>query len=392
MERLIDKAAREMEIDPVAIRRRNLVPASAMPYQTPGGHTYDSGDFAQMLDMALKVADWDGFPARRNLSWAKGRLRGIGIGMHCEFSGLQSERMEIRVDQNGSVTVHVGTLATGQGHETMYSQMVSDWLSVPMSHIRVLQGDTDRVLFGRGTYAERSATVGGAALRFATDDLVKKAQRIAAWVLETVEQQIEFDGGLFRMKGTNKSVGLRDIAKAAYGGHGLPATLGLGLDGVGVSDGKQSYPNGCIICEIEIDPETGKIHLEKMSVVDDVGIVINPLMLDGQLSGSIAQGIGQILSEEIVFDQQSGQLLSGSFMDYGMPRAHDIPPVEAHFATIPAKTNPLGVKGGSEAGNIAAPPAIVNAVVDALSAMGIVDIALPIRSERVWQVIKRAMK
>jgi carbon-monoxide dehydrogenase large subunit len=271
----------------------------------------------------------------------------------------------------------------------MYAQMISDWLSVPMSHIRVLQGDTDRVLFGRGTYAERSATVGGAALRLATDDLVTKARRIAAWMLETTEPQIEFDSGLFRMRGTNKSVGLGDIAKAAYAGHGLPTGLGLGLDGVGVSDGKSSYPNGCVICEIEIDPETGKIQLEKMSVVDDVGIVINPLMLEGQLSGSIAQGIGQILSEEIVFDQQSGQLLSGSFMDYGMPRADDMPPVESHFVTIPAKTNPLGVKGGSEAGNIAAPPAIVNAVVDALSALGIVDIALPIRSERVWQAVMR---
>jgi carbon-monoxide dehydrogenase large subunit len=390
IERLIDKAAREMSIDSVSIRRRNLVPASAMPYQTPGGHTYDSGDFSQMLDMALKLADWDGFPARRIQSQKKGRLRGIGIGMHCEFSGLQSERMEMRVDQNGSITVLVGTLATGQGHETMYAQMVSDWLGVPMTHIRILQGDTDRVLFGRGTYAERSATVGGAALRFATDDLVQKGKRIAAWMLEAEERQIEFDNGLFRMKQTNKSVGLRDVAHTAYAGHGLPKELGLGLDGVGVSEGTPSYPNGCIICELELDPETGKIQLEKMSVADDVGIVINPLMLDGQLSGSIAQGIGQILNEEIVYDRQNGQLLSGSFMDYGMPRADDMPPVEAHFATIPAKTNPLGIKGGSEAGNIAAPPAIVNAVVDALSSLGIVDIALPIRSERVWQAIKNA--
>ena len=390
MERLIDKAAREMGIDPVAIRRRNLVPASAMPYQTPGGHTYDLGDFGQMLDMALKSADWDGFSARRVQSQKKGQLRGIGIGMHCEFSGLQSERMEIRVDQNGSVTVHVGTLATGQGHETMYAQMVSDWLGVPMTHIRILQGDTDRVLFGRGTYAERSATVGGAALRFATDDLVQKGKRIAAWMLETDEQQIEFGNGLFRMRDTNKSLGLRDVAHAAYAGHDLPKALGLGLDGVGVSEGTPSYPNGCIICEVELDPETGRIQLEKMSVVDDVGIVINPLMLDGQLSGSIAQGIGQILSEEIVYDRQSGQLLSGSFMDYGMPRAGDMPPVESHFAAIPAKTNPLGVKGGSEAGNIAAPPAIVNAVVDALSTLGIVDLALPLRSERVWHAIRTA--
>ena len=389
MERLIDKAAREMGIDPVMIRKKNLVPASGMPYRTPGGHTYDSGDFALMLDTALRIADWEGFQARRIRSREFGRLRGIGIGMHCEFSGLQSERMEMRVDQNGSVTVHVGTLATGQGHETMYAQMVSDWLGVPMPHVRVLQGDTDRVLFGRGTYAERSATIGGSALKFAADEVVRKGKRIAAFIMETTEQHIEFDGGLFRMAGTNKSVPLREVAHAAYAAHGLPVELGLGLDGVGVFEGTPSYPNGCIICEIELDPESGKIQIEKMSVADDVGVVINPLMLDGQLSGSIAQGIGQILIEEIVYDRE-GQLLSGSFMDYGMPHAHDMPAVDAHFATIPAKTNPLGVKGGSEAGNIAAPPAIVNAIVDALSTLGIMDIALPIRSEHVWRIIKSA--
>jgi len=389
IERLIDKAAREMDLDPIAIRRKNLVPASAMPYRTPGGHTYDTGDFRLMLDMALKTAEWDGFSARRAHSQKNGRLRGIGIGMHCEFSGLQSERMEVRVDQNGSVTVYVGTIATGQGHETMYAQMVSDWLSVPMTHIRILQGDTDQVLFGRGTFAERSATIGGSALRFATDEVVRKGKRIAAWMLETTEQQIEFDSGLFRMAGTNKSIDLREVAHAAYAAHGLPAELGLGLDGVGVFEGTPSYPNGCIICEVELDPETGKVKLEKMSVVDDVGVVINPLMLDGQLTGSIAQGIGQVLSEELVYDRQSGQLLSGSFMDYGMPRADDMPPVESHFATIPAKTNPLGVKGGSEAGNIAAPPAIVNAIIDALSPIGIVDIPLPIRTEHIWRTISR---
>ena len=387
MERLIDKAASEMEIDPVAIRRRNLVPASAMPYRTPGGHTYDTGDFERMLDMALEVADWDGFPARRMRCEKNGRRRGIGIGMHCEFSGLQSERMEIRVDQNGSVTVHVGTVSTGQGHETMFAQMVSDWLHVPMAHVRVLQGDTDRVLFGRGTFAERSTTVGGSALKFAADDVVRKGKRLAAWMLETAEDNVEFDRGLFRILGTNQSVRLSDVAQAAYAGHGLPAELGLGLDGVGVFEGVPSYPNGCIICEVELDPETGRITLERISVVDDVGVVINPLMLGGQLDGSIAQGIGQVLSEEIVFDRESGQLLTGSFMDYGMPRADDMPPVHPRFASIPAKTNPLGVKGGSEAGNIAAPPAIVNAIVDALASLGVHDLPLPVRAEQVWRAM-----
>ena len=387
VERLIDKAAREMEIDAIEIRRRNLVRASAMPYRTPGGHTYDSGDFELMLDKALEVAEWDGFAARRRVSEKNGRRRGIGIGMHCEFSGLQSERMEIRVDQNGSVTAHVGTIATGQGHETMYAQMLSDWLHVPMSHVRVFQGDTDRVLFGRGTFAERSATIGGAALKFAADDVIRKGKRIAAFTLEAGEDDVEFDRGLFRSRGTNRSVSLADVARTAYAGHGLPVGFGLGLDGVGVFEGAPSYPNGCIICEVELDPDTGRVKLERLSVVDDVGVAINPLMLEGQLNGSIAQGIGQILSEEILYDADSGQLLSGSFMDYGMPRAADIPPVDFRFASLPAKTNPLGVKGGSEAGNIAVPPAIVNAVVDALSHLRVYDLALPIRSEDIWRTM-----
>lgn len=387
VERLIDKAAREMGIDAVAIRRRNLVRSSAMPYRTPGGHTYDTGDFELMLDKALEVAEWDGFAARRSLSETEGRRRGIGIGMHCEFSGLQSERMEIRVDQNGSVTAHVGTIATGQGHETMYAQMISEWLHVPMTHVRVLQGDTDRVLFGRGTFAERSATIGGAALKLAADDVIRKGTRIAAWMLEAAEDDVEFDRGLFRIRGTNRSVRLTDVARMAYAGHGLPAGYGLGLDGVGVFEGAPSYPNGCIICEVELDPETGRVKLERLSVVDDVGVAINPLMLEGQLNGSIAQGIGQILSEEILYDPDSGQLLSGSFMDYGMPRATHIPPVDFRFASIPATTNPLGVKGGSEAGNIAVPPAIVNAIVDALAFLGVNDLALPVRAEDICRTM-----
>ena len=387
IERLIDKAAREMGIDPVAIRRRNLVPVSAMPYRTPGGHTYDTGDFGLVFDMALDAADWNGFAARRAESEKRGKLRGIGIGMHCEFSGLQSERMEIRVDQNGSLTVHVGTLATGQGHETMYAQMVSDWLQVPFAHIRVLQGDTDRVLFGRGTYAERSAVIGGSALKAATEEIIRKGKLLAAWILEVSAANVEFDAGIFRIAGTNRTVSFRDVAQKAYSGFGIPAELGLGLDGVGVFDSKPSYPNGCIICELELEPETGVIKLEKMTVVDDVGIVINPLMLDGQLVGSISQGIGQILSEEIVYDRHNGQLLTGSFMDYGMPRAKDVPPIEAEFITIPATTNPLGVKGGTEAGNIAAPPAIVNAIIDALAPLGIVDLPLPIRAEHIWRAV-----
>jgi carbon-monoxide dehydrogenase large subunit len=389
VERLIDKAARELAIDPIVMRRRNLVPVSAIPYRTPGGHTYDSGDFAQMLDHALMVADWAGFPARRAGSERAGKRRGIGMSMHCEFSGLQSERMEMRVDQNGSVTVHVGTMATGQGHETMYAQMVSDWLHVPFAHIRVLQGDTDRVLFGRGTFAERSATIGGSALKRATDEVIRKGRRLAAFMMDVAETDVVFDGGLFRVQASNRSVSFRDVAQKAYDGFGIPAELGLGLDGVGVFEGTPSYPNGCIVCEVEVDPETGSVKLDRLSVVDDVGMVINPLMLDGQLVGSVAQGIGQILAEEVVYDRDSGELMSASFMDYCMPRADDMPEINSRFATIPATSNPLGVKGGSEAGNIAVPPAVANAIVDALAPFGVTDLTLPVRSEQVWRRINR---
>ena len=397
MERLIDKAALEMKIDPVTIRQRNLIKSSAMPYLTAGGHTYDCGDFELVLNKALDACDWSGFSARRKKTERAGRRRGIGLAMHCESSGLQSERMEVRVDPNGSVTVHVGTLATGQGHETMYAQMISTWLHVPLTHIRVLQGDTDRVLFGRGTFAERSATVGGSALKMASGEIIEKAKRIAAWALEADEKDVEFDKGLFRISGTNRSISFRDVARKAYTGSalrpefglGLPPKFGLGLDGVGVFDGEPSYPNGCIACEVEVDVETGVVQLEKLTIVDDVGVVINPLMLDGQLLGSVAQGIGQILGEHIVYDKNSGQLLSGSFMDYGMPRAEDIPSVESIFVSIPCKTNPLGVKGGTEVGNIAVPPAIVNAIIDALAPLGIDDLPLPIRPEQIWRALRK---
>jgi carbon-monoxide dehydrogenase large subunit len=385
IERLIDKAAREMEIDRIEVRRRNIIPAEAMPYRTAANETYDTGDFGAILEKALSAADWNGFPQRRLLSEKMGLCRGIGLAMHCARSGLQSERMEMRVDQNGSISLFVGTLSTGQGHETMFAQMVSEWLSVPMETIRIMQGDTDQTLFGRGTFAARSMTMGGSALKLAADDVIRKGKLISAWMLDAQSSDVEFEGGLFRVVGTNRSATLKDVAQKSYSGAGLPAELGLGLDGVGISDAPPNYPNGCYICELEIDRQTGVVTLEKMTVVEDVGTIVNPLALEGQLIGSIAQAYGQVLGEHVVYDQDSGQLLSGSFMDYGMPRAQDIPPIDAHFASIPATTNLLGVKGGSESGNIAAPPAIVNAIVDAMAPFGVIDLALPIRPEQIWR-------
>jgi carbon-monoxide dehydrogenase large subunit len=388
LERLIETAARAMKIDPVELRRRNLIPPSAMPYRTPGGHLYDSGEFALMLDGALGLADWEGFSGRRAASEKRGLLRGIGLAMHCEFSGMLSERMEIRVDPGGSIAVHVGTMGTGQGHETMYAQMISDWLGVPFAHVRTLQGDTDRVLYGRGSFAERSAIAGGSALRFAADEVIRKGKRIAAVLLEASENDIVFTRGVFRVAGTDRSTTFKDVAQKAYAAHGLPAELGLGLDGAGVFGGTQAYPNGCIICEVEVDPMTGAITLERVAAVDDSGVIINPMLLEGQLHGSLAQGIGGALLEDAAYDPDSGQLVAGSFMDYAMPRADDLPSIDSGVGVVPAKTNPLGVKGGSEAGNMASPAALVNAIVDALAPFGVVDISMPATPERVWKALR----
>ena len=390
IERLIETAARAMKLDPIALRRRNLIPPSAMPYLTPGGHTYDCGEFERMLDEALALSDWTGFAVRRADSERRGMRRGIGLSMHCEFSGLQAERMEIRVDSNGSLAVHVGTMATGQGHETMYAQMVSDWIGVPFAHVRMFQGDTDRVLYGRGSFAERTTIAGGSALKGAADEVIRKGKRIAAWMLEASEADIEFAQGTFRVAGTDRSATFKEVAHKAYAGHGLPAEFGVGLDGAGVYAGPPAYPNGCIICEVEIDPATGAVALERVSAVDDSGVIINPLMLEGQLHGSLAQGIGGALLEDAAYDPETGQLLAGSFMDYGMPRADDLPSIDSGVGIVPAKTNPLGVKGGSEAGNMAAPPALVNAIIDALAPLGVKDIAMPATPARVWRAINTA--
>ena len=387
MERLLDKAAREMKIDPVTIRRRNLIRPGAMPYKTSGGNIYDCGDFERVLDTALELADWDGFAARRAGSERRGLRRGIGLAMHCQRAGSQSERMEIRVAPDGGIFIYPGTLSTGQGHETMFAQMACEWLGVPLDDVRVKQGDTDSALFGRGTFAQRSTSTGGSALKLAADEVVQKGKRLSAWMLEAAEADVEFESGVFRVKGTDRQVSFREVAKTSYNGLGLPPELGIGLSGAGTHPGPNTFPNGCMICEVEVEPETGSVAVLRLSAADDVGVVVNPLTLEGQLHGSIAQGVGEALLEQIVYSPDSGQLITGSFMDYGMPRAEHIPEVSAEYALVPTGTNLLGTKGGSEAGNVGAPPAIINAIVDALSALGVDDIALPATPERVWNAI-----
>jgi aerobic carbon-monoxide dehydrogenase large subunit len=390
LERLIEQSAREMGIDPIDMRRRNLIPPSAMPYQTPGGYVYDTGDFETVLDRALELSDWNGFATRRAETEQRGLRRGIGLALHCQRAGTFSERMEIRIGQDGSAALHVGTLSTGQGHETMFAQMVSGWLGLPISDIRVFQGDTDKVLFGRGTFAQRSMSTGGSALRRAADVIIEKGQRISAWMMEASEEDIVFADGMFSVTGTDRKVSFRDVAETSYRGSGLPPELGVGLDGVGTNEQAYTFPNGCMIAEIEVDTDTGAMRVDRLSAVDDVGVVVNPLTLEGQLHGSIAQGLGESLTEQILYDRESGQLLTGSFMDYGMPRADMMPDIRHDLSLVPSKNNLLGVKGGSEAGNCGVPPAVAHALLDALSAWHVTDIQLPATPERVWKAIREA--
>jgi aerobic carbon-monoxide dehydrogenase large subunit len=389
-ERLMDKAAREMRLDLLDVRRKNFIAPSAFPYRTPGGYVFDGGEFATVLDKALALADWTGFAPRRAASEARGLVRGIGLAMHCQRAGSQNERMEIRIAHDGTVAVHAGTLATGQGHETVFAQMVSQWLGVPLDRVRLFQGDTDKLLYGRGTFAQRSMNAGGSALKLAADEVVRKGRAFAAWMMEAALEDVEFARGHFRIKGTDRQASLAEVALKAYSPVGLPRELGVGLDGVGAHAGPNNFPNGCMVCEVELDLESGKLEVVSIAAVDDVGAVINPLLLEGQLHGSIAQGLGQALFEDVVYDRESGQLLSGTFMDYAMPRADDLPEIRSEVHLVPTRTNLLGVKGGSEAGNVGMPPALVHALIDALSPWGVTDIALPATPERIWRLIRRS--
>jgi carbon-monoxide dehydrogenase large subunit len=299
--------------------------------------------------------------------------------------------MELRFDAGGTVTVVAGTFSHGQGHATTYAQMVSDWLGVPFDSIRLVQGDTDAVSFGRGTYASRSAMLGGSALRAASDAIIEKAKLLAAHLMEVAPQDLAFEAGKFTVSGTDKAMPLTEVAKAFHRPVGLPPQFGVGLDASGSSSAPPTFPNGCHVCELEVDSETGVVEIDRYVVVDDVGKVINPLICHGQIEGALAQGIGQALMENVAFDRESGQMLSASFMDYAMPRAADLPPrYELDFIDVPAKTNPLGVKGVGEAGCVGAPPAVMNALLDALFPLKVTHLDMPATPHRVWQAIQKA--
>jgi carbon-monoxide dehydrogenase large subunit len=390
IERLMDQAAAQLQIDRVEIRRRNVITAAALPYTTQTGFVYDSGDFEGMLDQCLELADWDGFATRRVDSERKGLLRGRSVVLFIEQGGIFNDQMSLRFDPSGAVTILAGTHSHGQSHETVFTQLVSDWLGMPFELIRFVQGDTDKVAFGRGTYAARSSMIGGCALRMAADSIIEKARPLAAHLLASDSSAISFADGHFRAA-NDRAISLVDVAKASYLKGGLPAHIEIGLQATGSwSATPPNFPNGCHGCEVEVDPLSGVVRIARYSAVDDVGKALNPMICEGQVAGGIAQGVGQALLEKIVYEPESGQLLTASFSDYALPRADDFPPLKLKLVEIPCKTNPLGVKGVGETGTIGAPVAVINALLDALRPLGVTHIDMPATPHRVWSAIQAA--
>jgi carbon-monoxide dehydrogenase large subunit len=382
VERLIDTAAGELGIDRAEIRARNMVPPSAMPYRTPMGKIYDSGDFNIVLQAALEKADWAGFPARQAAAAARGRRRGIGLAYYLEATaGAGVERAEIRFAADGYVDVYVGTQSTGQGHETAYVQLTVDRLGVDGDKVRIHQGDTDMIPQGGGTGGARSLYSEGTAILQTAAGVIEKGKAAAGEYLEAAAADIVFAEGRFSITGTDRSV---DIITLAAERPGVLDTAEIAKIEAG------TFPNGCHIAEVEVDPETGVVTILRYIVVDDVGKAVNPMIVRGQVHGGVAQGVGQAMLERTAYDPSSGQLISGSLLDYALPRADDLPDIEVDFIEIPCGTNPLGVKGAGEAGAVGSPPAVVNAIVDALKADGVQTIDMPATPERVWEAIKLA--
>ncbi|MBN8871194.1 MAG: xanthine dehydrogenase family protein [Rhodospirillales bacterium] len=403
LERLVDVIAHDTGMDRVEIRRKNFIPADAFPYQTPVALQYDSGNHEMTLKAALEAADFAGFEARRSAARAKGKLRGIGISTYLEACGIAPsavvgslgaraglyEVANVKVHPTGSITVYTGTHSHGQGHETTFAQLISDQMGVPIDQIEVVHGDTSKIPFGMGTYGSRSLAVGGSAMVKAMDKIIAKGKKIAAHLMEAAVEDIEFDKGTFKVAGTDKSKTLTDISLAAYVPHNYPIEeLEPGLDETAFYDPKNfTFPGGCHVCELEIDQETGVVELVNFVAVDDVGRVINPMIVEGQVQGGVAQGVGQALLESAIYDS-NGQLLSGSFMDYTMPRANDLVNISVGTEITLCTHNPLGVKGCGEVGAIGSPPAVINAVVDALKEYGIRHLDMPATGAKLWQILQ----
>jgi len=391
MERMIDIAANDLDLDRVEIRRRNMVPPSAIPYDNRLGMVYDSGDFPLSMEQAVEISDWAGFEARREDARARGRLRGIGIANYIDLStGAPRERAEITIDSREQhIDVVIGTLAAGQGHETSFGQVVADLLEAPYESVRLITGDTDIVKVGGGTHSGRSMRMGAIVLSNAAGEIIERGKAIASHMLEAAAADIEYGSGLFTVAGTDRSVGLFEVATAAQERVDLPEELHGPLEGQSeIYEPTPAFGNGCHVCEVEIDPDTGVVDIVRYTAVDDVGRAINPLLIDGQTHGGIAQGAGQALMERIHYDLETGQLLSGTFMDYAMPRARDFPSFATAITEVPAPTNPLGIKPGSEGGTAPAPAVITNAIVDALRDYGVRHIEIPATPERVWRAMR----
>jgi carbon-monoxide dehydrogenase large subunit len=392
IERLIDLAARELALDRVAIRRRNLVTQKELPYKNPFGVEYDNGDYIGAIDAALKLGDWTGFKSRRRQARKRGQYRGIGVATYVDIStGMPREKAEILVLPDGVVELVIGVVSQGQGHETSFAQLVTEWLGVPIESVRVIAGDTDRVTVGGGAHSGRGMRLGSIVIKKSSDAIVEKALRIAEQVLETAAADIEFRDGRFAVKGTNHAIGLFEVARAAAERVDLPdelrGPLAAACDETVV---EASYPYGAHVCEVEVDPETGKVALINYAAVDDVGRAVNPLIIHGQVHGGIAQGVGQALLEHCHYDPDSGQLLAASFMDYAMPRADDLPFYATELSEVPSSTHPLGIRPAGEGGTVPALAVTINAVVDALAEFGVRHIEMPATPERVWRAIQDA--
>jgi carbon-monoxide dehydrogenase large subunit len=389
MERLIELAARRHGFDAIELRRRNIIPRDKTPYAQALGLTYDLCDFPAAMERVLELGDWDGFPARREEAKARGRRRGIGLANYLEItSGTPIERAEITVFSEGRVDVVIGTSPSGQGHQTSFAQCVADWLGVPFEAVGVITGDTERVKEGGGSHSARSMRMAGIVMGTASDLIIEKGRRIAGHVLEAAESDIEFAAGRFAIKGTDRSMGIFEVAEAAETNGDLPDDLRGPLAGEHQELMQvPGYPYGAQVCEVEVDPETGAVEVVAVTAVDDVGRAINPLILHGQAHGGIAQGYGQALLEHAYYDPETGQMLAGSLMDYAMPRADVLPSFETEIMEVPTPTNPLGVRGGGEGGTTPALAVIVNAIVDALSEYGVTHVEMPANPERVWRAI-----
>lgn len=403
IERVVEVAASDLGIDPVELRRRNFIRPEDYPYETPVALTYDSGDYEASLDKALEMIDYMNFSSRKEESRARGKLRGIGLSCYIEACGVAPsaligkmgagaglwESAQIRFNATGTAFVLTGTHGHGQGHETTFGQLVSDMLGIPIEDVKVVHGDTSQVPMGMGTYGSRSLAVGGSAIVRACDKVIDKGKKIAAHMLEAADSDIEFRGGLFTVMGTDRSKTMAEIAKTAYVPLDYPEDLEPGLDETAFYDPLNfTYPAGTHICEVEIDPDTGITEIVEWIAVDDFGKVVNPLIVEGQVHGGLAQGIGQAMMEHGVYDPDSGQLVTGSFMDYCMPRADDLPSFEIGYTETPCTHNPLGAKGCGEAGAIAAPPTLINAISNAL---GVNHVDMPATPEKIWRLAQSAM-